>query len=457
MVVGHFLHTRHARMSRDGSRVGIFSYAANTTEREALLEIYQWQDEDEDAEQEEKEWVQLGNTLNFGNRPIVFRMSGDGNRLLCGVRGEFARVYQYDVTNEIWEPLGQDFLPPELDLASGRPRFPHSLDISATGHRIVLTYAPEVYYLGSALGFDDLFGYGRVWIYEYNDTDEWVLLGMEPLKDETSPWFGGMVTFSDDGSRVAIKRGEELIHDEFDKQISSGFRVYQQADPSSIWQSIGTNSLAAVGHADEADLSLNGSFMVLGTSCRNYDQYVLNICLGEIGTARVLRYNQADDAWERVGRELMGQAAGDIFGGQVSISEDGSRLAVSESEFNNRKGSVRTFVYDATSMEWKQDAGLEGVSNSSARLNFGSYCEISSDSSRMLVIAGGESYARVYARNVSLVDSPWSTTPQPSEMPTQNPSEMQTQDRTSDTSDAKQMLEQGISVVLVFTAILLYF
>ena len=178
---------RQARLSSDGNRValqyldlGVYAVA-----------VYEWNDDDS--------WQPIGNILHFGEASLKIRFSGNGQRLLVGARGEFVRVYEYNTeqddnsnTSE-WQVVGQELLPPAMDLESGRPRFPSSLAISHSGHRMAVSFAPEIAYYGSALSFDEIFGLGQVWIYEYSDIDnEWKLLGSDtPLSDETSPSFGG--------------------------------------------------------------------------------------------------------------------------------------------------------------------------------------------------------------------------------------------------------------------------
>ena len=137
-------------------------------------------------------WNLVGEPIEFGDVSFNFRISGDGNRVVCGTRGEFVRVYGYSVQDNQWQQVGQDILPSQDVLDLEFRSFPSSLAISHTGDRFAFSFAPEIRLQGSAITFDQMFGIGRVWIYELDSTSgTWEVVGDgEPLRDENSPWFG---------------------------------------------------------------------------------------------------------------------------------------------------------------------------------------------------------------------------------------------------------------------------
>jgi len=66
------------------------------------------------------------------------------------------------------------------------------------------------------------------------------------------------------------------------------------------------------------ELSYDGTSLVIGWPLFNGNE-------GEMmGMAEVMSYS--DGKWERIGEALMGQAAGDLFGGAVSIPERGDKV-----------------------------------------------------------------------------------------------------------------------------------
>ena len=86
-------------------------------------------------------------------------------------------------------------------------------------------------------------------------------------------------------------------------------------------------------------VSLSGDGTVMAIGARNNDGAGANA-----GQARVYQYNGA--AWVQLGADMNGEAAGDLFGYSVALSSDGTRLAVGGSGNDNNgdnAGHVRVF------------------------------------------------------------------------------------------------------------------
>ena len=442
-----FRLSRRFYLSRDGSRVGRYYFQQfNNTERSTTLEVYEWTG---------AVWNLVGEPIEFGDVSFNFRISGDGNRIVCGTRGEFVCVYGYSAQDNQWQQVGQDILPSQDVLDLEFRSFPSSLAVSHTGDRFAFSFAPEIRLQGSAITFDQMFGIGRVWIYELDSTSgTWEVVGDgEPLRDENSPWFGANLestyvfltqakqaafvwappailshsyllilicyTVSGDGSRLAIGQGKAIQNSEGRNQISLTWRVYESGPtPSSPWLSIGAESLDSYGILDAASLSFDGSMVAFGTRCAAFDLILLDICVGDVGKARVLQYN--DGTWTQLGQELVGTAGGDGFG-EVSLSGDGTRLAVGADgdaleyppDDFDVVGSVSTFEFDPRTLVWVQDGELLEAEGEES---FGERVSLSLDGSRLGVEFGDG--ARVYVRSLSLVPTVVSTTEPPTNQPT---------------------------------------
>jgi hypothetical protein len=104
-------------------------------------------------------------------------------------------------------------------------------------------------------------------------------------------------------------------------------------------------------------------------------------------------------SWTQLGSNLVGEAAGDRFGQSVSLSADGSILAVG-APFNDGNGTeaghVQVFEWESISSDWTQ-MGLN-INGQAEYDQFGFSVSLSADASRLVV--GGENYVRLY----SLVD-----------------------------------------------------
>ena len=121
---------------------------------------------------------------------------------------------------------------------------------------------------------------------------------------------------------------------------------------------------------------------------------------------RIYRYAQS---WQQLGTDIDGEAAGDESGGSVSLSADGNTLAIG-AIFNNGNGTesghVRIYQYDGSS--WQQlgtDIDGEAVGDES-----GNSVSLSADGS---TVAIGAPFNKVneqelgHVRIYQYIDSSW--------------------------------------------------
>jgi len=105
----------------------------------------------------------------------------------------------------------------------------------------------------------------------------------------------------------------------------------------------------------------------------------------DAGHVRVLDWNAGSSTWVQLGADIDGEAAGDEFGVSASLSADGSRLAAGGWYKNARRGHVRIFELDPGSSTWVQlGADIDGEA---AGDEFGVSASLSADGSRLA--AGG--------------------------------------------------------------------
>ncbi len=121
----------------------------------------------------------------------------------------------------------------------------------------------------------------------------------------------------------------------------------------------------------------------------------------DINAGHVRVYDWNGTVWIQVGADIDGEAGDDRFGSAVSFSADGNRLAVGARRNNgtsSNAGHVR--VYDWNGTAWVQaGADIDGISSND---NFGISVSFSADGSRLAVGArdnGGEGYVRIYDWN----------------------------------------------------------
>ncbi|KAL3811595.1 hypothetical protein ACHAXA_002723 [Cyclostephanos tholiformis] len=103
------------------------------------------------------------------------------------------------------------------------------------------------------------------------------------------------------------------------------------------------------------DITASGNTIVIGSpgSWNNKDRpgYVRVFSLetdGDLGT----------NTWKQIGRDITGEEDGDKFGGSVSISEDGETIAVGADGYDGENGLdsglVRVYRMDESESDWKQ-------------------------------------------------------------------------------------------------------
>ena len=122
------------------------------------------------------------------------------------------------------------------------------------------------------------------------------------------------------------------------------------------WSQLGADidgEAAGDGFGASISLSSDGTRVVIGGSTNDGTG-------ADAGHARVYEYNGS--AWSQLGADLDSEAAGDRFGTSVSISSDGTRVAVGgvlNDGGGSSSGYARVYEYDGSS--WNQlGADIDG-------------------------------------------------------------------------------------------------
>jgi hypothetical protein len=207
---------------------------------------------------------------------------------------------------------------------------------------------------------------GHVRVYQYNsDSNSWTKMGQDIDGEALSDNSGISVSLSSDGLTVAIgapnNRGNK-----------GHVRVYEYNTSLLIWEQMGADidGEAAFDYSGySVSLSSDGSIVAIGAQLNDGNGDNSNS-----GHVRVYQYTAGSDSWTQKGEDIDGEAAGDQSGNSVSLSSDGSIVAISapKNEGVNgsypNKGHVRVYKYipiptlDVTNIE------VTGVTwNSSSR------------------------------------------------------------------------------------------
>jgi hypothetical protein len=293
------------------------------------------------------EWSQLGNTI-FGEGAGDFSgysvsISGNGDRVLIGGRHNdgngsnsgHARVYEYDETNSTWIKLGQD-----IDGEAQDDEFGWAVSISSDGTTVAISG-----------NYNDGGGSnsGHVRVLRYINSN-WVQLGGDIDGENTGDLSGRSVSISSDGNIVAIgaiyNGGDQTGHT----------RVYEYDDSS--WIQLGSDIDGEdPGDRSGQSVSISGDGHTVAIGGYYNDGNGSNS-----GHTRVLKYNNG--SWVQLGSDIDGENAGDLSGFSVSISNDGKRVAIGatyNSQASNA-GHVRIYDYNESTFTWVQiDSDIDGA------------------------------------------------------------------------------------------------
>ncbi len=197
----------------------------------------------------------------------------------------------------------------------------------------------------------------------------WTQIGQDIYGIEEGSWSGWSVSLSSDGSTVAIgAKGSYINYTHVDSYV----RVYQQ-NRSGNWNLIGQID----SYGSSVSLSSNGTTVAVGASDNNENGT-------NAGQVRIYQYQ--DETWTQIGQDINGEAAGDNFGWAVSLSSDGSTVAIGAPHSYGKDslastGQVR--IYQNQSGTWEQIG--QDINGKATGDNFGFSVSLSSDGSTVAI------------------------------------------------------------------------
>ena len=295
--------------------------------------------------------------------------SNDGN----GSNSGHVRVYSWNGSQ--WDQLGADINGEAASDASG-----HSVSLSSDGTIVAI----------GAYGNDGSGSSGHVRVYQYSGSS-WTKIGDDIDGEAAYDYSGYSVSLSSDGTIVAIGA---RYNDGIGGNTDSGHvRVYQYSGSS--WTRIGNIDGEASGDESghSVSLSSDGTKVAIGA-------YVNDGNGSNSGHVRVYEYSGS--SWTQLGADIDGEAAYDYSGYSVSLSSDGTIVAIG-ARYNDGNGSdsghVRVYQYSGSS--WTKIG--DDIDGEAAYDNSGYSVSLSSDGTIVAIGAyvndGNGSYSghvRVY-------------------------------------------------------------
>jgi hypothetical protein len=265
-------------------------------------------------------WAQVGQDIDgeaggdYSGKSIS--LSSDGSRVAIGAyenggngaKSGHVRIFDYTPSGtNSWTQVGGD-----IDGEAAEDRSGYSVSISSDGSRVAI----GAY---SANGSDS--GHVRIFDYTPSGTSSWTQVGGDIDGEAADDTSGFAVSLSSDGSRVAIGAPS---NDGANGANSGHVRVfkYQVISGTTTWTQVGTDidgEAANDNSGYSVSLSSDGSRVAIGA--HKNDAGGTNS-----GHVRIYQYN--NNSWSQLGADIDGEAANDYSGYSVSLSSDGSRLAI---------------------------------------------------------------------------------------------------------------------------------
>lgn len=177
--------------------------------------------------------------------------------------------------------------------------------------------------------------------------------------------FGYSLGISDDGSIVAVGAygyGNQL----------GVVQIFQNINDNWFQMGFGIGGEAPQEYSGIAiSLSSNGSIVAIGAPANAGTN-----AEGLLGCVRVYQFNNGE--WYKIGNNIYGEAAGDYSGASVSLSSDGSKVAIG-APFNDGNGtnSGHVRVYQNVSSNWVQLGN--DINGEAANDNSGSFISLSAN------------------------------------------------------------------------------
>ncbi len=272
------------------------------------------------------QWINVGQNLNGEYKLDKFGyavdMNKDGSVIAVGAHLNddngvaSGQVCIYKNVDDRWEKIGE-----AINGKYEYEEFGLSVSINDDG-TIVAAGAPQNTGNGQ--------GAGCIRIYKYKN-DEWTQIG-EDITGKANDWFGSSISINGDGTIVAVG-----AHWNSDNGQQSG-HVLVFENINNDWEQKGdTLKGETSGDIFGTSVSISNDGMTLAIGAPGHTS---------AGAAYIYRFS--NNTWNLLGNKITGENTGDQSAGSISLSSDGSRVAIGaerNSDNGSYAGQIRVFEY----------------------------------------------------------------------------------------------------------------
>ncbi|WP_055444908.1 T9SS type A sorting domain-containing protein [Lacinutrix himadriensis] len=270
-------------------------------------------------------------SLSANGHIITVGASGLGVDLGSNNASGYVRSYQYNITNQTWELLGQQI--EVVNPVNVPDRFGYDVSLSADGSRFAtILRSPSM-----------------AKIYEY-DGSQWqqmggdivVIIHSDGAIEELSN-----VRITDDGLTIALGIGYDL--GDIPNSDEGAVQVYTFDGTDWIQKGQNLYGVRYEGLGTSISFSNDGNILAVGSEFNDAD---VNFHSYNIGSVRL--FNFENEEWQTIGDVIYGESYADRSGNSIALSGDGTRIAIGAyhndadtGDAGSENGHVR--VYDISS------------------------------------------------------------------------------------------------------------
>ena len=318
-------------------------------------------------------WTQNGNDIEGearGDRSgVAVSLSADGNTLAIGAPGNnnrngndsgYVRVFRND--NGTWTQIGNDIEGEAEEDGSGS-----SVSLSTDGNTIAI---------GASGNDDNGDNSGHVRVYR-NDDGTWTQIGSDIDGEASGDRSGFSISLSADGNMIAIGAVGNDSNDSIGGNGSNRGHVRVFRNDNGSWTQVGRdiNGEVIFDFSGRSSLSADGNTLAIGASGNDRNGI-------DSGHTRVFRNDNG--TWTQIGSDIDGKAAGDRSGSAISLSADGNILAIgARNNDDNGDSSGHVRVYRNDNGIWVQIGS--DINGEAAMDSFGSSVSLSADGSTLAI------------------------------------------------------------------------
>lgn len=256
------------------------------------------------------------------------------------------------------------------------------------GDRVAISADGSVIIVGSKYSDSDTSNCGGVTVYRYT-AGSWVQMGNRFYGQLNNELAGTSVAVSSDGNTISFS----AVGNNANGNNSGAVYIYQNIGDT--WTLVGQpiNGLG-VGYSlgQSISLSSDGTIIAIGAQGNNQNG-------SENGQVSIFK-NIANN-WTQIGQNLNGLNLNDNFGYEVSLSSDGSKLAVSSIDHDaNGLASGQVRVFENVANVWMQMG--QNLNGTNAQDHFGRNVRLSASGETLVVGATGTDVNGMNSGTVSI-------------------------------------------------------